>query len=417
MSERRFRFFDSASTTQCCDAAVRLIQRFAAEDFGNPSSSHAYGQAAAKAIREARLFFAQTFQVGPDQIIFTGSGSEADNLAVYGVAMQGLVRNAKNPAGSPMRVLCSATEHPAVRKTVASLASLGFEAQTIPVDPEGQIRMKEFLELLTPSTVLVSIQQVNNITGAILPVEDLARKAKEKVPGVIFHTDAVQAFGKVPHPQSSSQIDLLSISAHKIKGPKGVGALVVLNKKLLQKDATGLRPLIWGGEQEGGYRSGTQNAGLIAGFHAAAEEVLRKNPETMAKMRDLQSRFRQELENRGLVARPGGPTARLVWNSPGSAAPHIISLSIPNLPSGPYAKLLEERGFLVSTGSACSSQKVEPDAALAAMGFPPSISGSALRVSFCDLNTAEDVVELAAAMDESLQLMAKLLGSSKPGAR
>lgn len=404
------RFFDSASTTPCCKAAAQLIQRFAVEDFGNPSSSHAFGQQAARAIRESRLFLSESFRVNPEQVIFTGSGSEADNLAIYGIALHAL---AQKKSDVPFRVLASATDHPAVRKTAQSLLSLGIEVCFIPVDSQGQVRIPEFRELLTPNTLLVSIQQVNNITGAILPVEDLARIAKERVPNLIFHTDAVQAFGKIPTPTHPSTVDLASISGHKIKGPKGVGALIVLDKKLLR---AGLRPLIWGGEQEGGMRSGTQNAGLIAGFHAAAHESLSKREENFRHVEGLKSHFRNLLQSKGLLSAGPQGNARdsqhrpLHWNSPERGSPYVASLSIPGFPSGPFAKLLEERGFLISTGSACSSHKAEPDAVLAAMGFGPTICNSALRVSFSDLNTLEDVTALVEAMAESIQLMSSLLG-------
>lgn len=402
----KYHFFDSASTTQCCDAAAQIVQRFAVEEFGNPSSSHALGQHAARAIRESRAFFARTFRVDPEQVIFTGSGSEADNLAVYGIAMEALARRKTAKAESePPRVLCSATEHPAVRKTVQSLTALGVDAQLIPVDERGQIRRDKFLELLTPNTLLVSVQQVNNITGTVLPVQELARLTKERVPEAVFHTDAVQGFGKAQTITAPSPIDLISISGHKVKGPKGIGALIVLNKPLLK---SGLRPLIWGGEQEGGFRSGTQNAGLIAGFQAAAEKTVREASEDTLHILQLRNRFRELLLAKGLVSREG--KAALTWNSPEDAVPHIVSLSVPGLPSGPLAKLLEERGFLVSTGSACSSQKMEPDAVLAAMGLPQAACNSALRVSFSTLNSLADVEALAGALDESLALMAKLLG-------
>lgn len=394
-------FFDNASTTRCCDRATEQLRRFATEDFGNPSSSHAMGQQAARAIRDARLFFARTFNTGPEQIIFTGSGSEADNMAVYGVAMDALAKRiASGTVSAPRpRVIASAIEHPAVRKTVESLSALGIDAVLAPVTDQAQVDVPKFMELLTPETVLVSILRLNNIVGSILPVEELAKKAKEKVPGLIFHTDAVQAFGRVDVPTAPSAVDLVSISAHKLEGPKGVGALIVLNKALLKN---GLRPLIWGGDQEGGFRSGTQNAGLISGFHAAAEETLQKREASAAHVRALQTRLRDGLTSRNLLK-------KIRWNSPSDAAPHIISLSVPGYPSGPLAKLLEERRCLVSTGSACSSQKAEPDAVLCGMGLPATVFTSAIRISFSSHNRLEDVDTLVEALDESITLMERLL--------
>lgn len=417
---KNYLFFDNAATTRCCDSAATLLHRFATEDFGNPSSSHAYGQKASKAIADARQFFAQTFKVKPAQVIFTGGGTEADNLAVYGIALQAIVNASKTssqigkPASRP-RVLTSAIEHPAVRKTVESLSEMGIDAQLLPVTADAQIRMDVLEQMLTPETVLVSIQQVNNIVGSILPVTEIARRCKELQPNVIFHTDSVQAFGKVEHPVSGSPVDLVSISAHKVHGPKGVGALIVLNEKLLEN---GIRPLIWGGEQEGGLRSGTQNAGLIAGFHAAAQETLAQRAQVEAHVKKLQSYFREMLLARGLTH--SDPARCLLrWNSPSHAAPHIINLSLIQVapgksaavfPSGLLAQMLEERGCLVSTGSACSSKKKAPDAVLAAMGLPAEACSSALRISFSSSNKLEDIDTLVAALDESLQMMRSLFG-------
>lgn len=394
-----YRFFDSASTTPCTPDAARLIERFAVQDFGNPSSGHLMGQRAAAAIRDARLFFAQTFRVEPNQVIFTGSGSEADNLAIYGTALGAL---AKKKSG---RILCSAIEHPAVRKTVQSLTGLGFDAQLIPVDAQAQINSQRYLELLNPETLLISIHQVNNITGAILPVEKLAELAKARFPEIIFHTDSIQAFGKIPHPTASSAVDLVSISGHKIGGPKGVGALIVLNKKLLQGH---LRPQIWGGDQENGFRSGSQNAGLIAGFHSAAQQALSQRDGFIERMNSLRELLHSLLTEKKLKVR---------WNSPAApeAVPHIVSLSVPDYPAGPLARLLEERGFLISTGSACSSQKSEPDPILTAMGLPPAVTSSAIRVSFSDLLTQDDIVAFVEALDDSLRLMSRLMASSQGG--
>lgn len=400
-----FLFFDNASTTPCIEAAAAAIHRFSCESFGNPSSGHALGQEAAKAIREARFYFAETFRVEPSQVIFTGSGSEADNLAIYGVALAAWART----PGSKLRVLASAIEHPAVRKTVQSLSSLGIEAHLIPVERDGQIRVPELESLLAPETLLVSIQQVNNIMGAILPVQELAQICKKRVPHLVFHTDAVQAFGKVSPPSAHSGVDLLSVSGHKVHGPKGVGALIVLNRTLLKG---GLRPMIWGGEQEGGFRSGTQNAGLISGFHLAARDALARQEESQRHVRTLRDRLREQLIAKGLLSADSHQRARLHWNSPEGAIPNIVSLSAPGFPSAILAKLLEERGCLVSTGSACSSQKAEPDPVLNAMGHSPEICQSAIRISFSSANRPEEVDRLAVAIEESMQMMARLL---KPG--
>src|SRR5207248_456957 len=182
-------FFDNASTTCCSDAAATALQTFSCECFGNPSSGHALGQQSAQVIREARRFFADTFRVEPSQVIFTGSGTEADNLAVYGVTLAALAKTKAPAAQRPPRVLVSAIEHPAVRKTALSLTALGIDVQLIPVDHRGQIRTAELERLLTPETILVSIMRVNNIMGAVLPVTELAETCKRMQPGLVFHCD------------------------------------------------------------------------------------------------------------------------------------------------------------------------------------------------------------------------------------
>lgn len=394
-------FFDSAATTCCCEPAAKKLLQFTCEDFGNPSSSHCLGQKAAQAVRQARNFFAELFRVKSQQIVFTGSGSEANNLAIYGVAMARLARAAQEGL-KPGRILCSAVEHPAVRKTALSLKDLGFDVQLIPIRSDGQIDLDAYRDLLTSDTILVSVMRVNNIVGTVFPVEELARLAKERVPGVIFHSDCVQAFGKVDVPVGGSDVDLISVSAHKLEGPKGVGALFFLKPELVKSGS--VRPLVWGGEQEGGFRSGTQNAGLIAAFEMAARFALEKRNQFMEHAATLRDLFIGELKKEKLIG------TSLEWNSPDDAVPYIMNFSVTGYPSGPLARLLEERQCLVSTGSACSSMKAEPDAVLMAMGFDEDRAESAIRVSLCSQNTRDDVAHLAKSLSESIQRMKSLLG-------
>jgi cysteine desulfurase len=390
-------FFDSASTTPCNEAALELMRSYGSEHYGNPASNHALGKKAARAIREARVFFANTFQVEPEQVIFTGSGTEACNLAIYGTALHSHRFHASLQVIPQTHILTTPIEHPAVSKTIESLADFNISHDLIPIDSNCQLVSEKFLGLLKKKPFLISIQQVNQIVGAVLPVEELAQLAKQHVPQVLFHTDAIQAFGKISTPRSPSAIDLVSISGHKVEGPKGVGALIVLNKKLLQK---GLRPLIWGGGQENGFRSGTQNAGLIAGFHAAAAQTLQNQKSTLAHLNQLRAHFRDCIIRQQTKA---------VWNSPTNAAPHLISLSFPRYPASPLAKLLEERNCIVSVGSACSSRKIQPDAVLKAMGLPKAIQESAIRVSLSRHLNLTDMEVLAKSLDQALQMMDQLL--------
>jgi cysteine desulfurase len=412
-----FLFFDNAASTRCCRSALEALRLQSEENYANPSSHHGPGHRAARAIGDARDFFAGCFGIPPAQVLFTSGGTESDNLAISGVALRHLERQlAGEPVPRAPRILVSSIEHPAVRKAALSLAPLGFDVRLLPVDARGQLRRDGFIELLTPETILVSIHQVNNIVGSILPVEELARLAKERVPGVLFHTDAVQGFGRVPHPRGPSPVDLVSVSAHKIEGPKGVGALFLLNP-LLAKDKPSrlLRPLFFGGDQEDGLRSGTPSVALIASFRAAAEETLASREQASRHFELLRAEFRRLLGERGLLAsEPGEPrkgSLALVWNSPeetGVRAPHIVSLSVLGAPSGALAGLLEEAGCIVSTGSACSSGRADADPVLLALGRPEALARSGLRVSFGRSQTIEEVARLVEALARSMERVRRL---------
>jgi len=391
-------YFDSASTTPCEPEVVSKLNQYALENFGNPSSSHLYGQKAARALREARHFFAHLFRVQPEQVIFTSGGTEANNLALYGIAFKEFI---SPQSAHCSRLLISAIEHASVKKPAESLKDFGMEVVSIPIDRAAQIDSCEFEALVSQKTRLVSIQQVNPIVGTHLPVEKLAIQAKKLAPQLVFHTDAVQAFGKVDIPQHPSPVDLVSLSAHKIGGPKGVGALIVLNKNLLQPHSvrSPLRPLLWGGDQENGFRSGTQNPGLIAGFHLAAQMTLQNKSEVSHHFIRLNQLFQEKLDKKGLP---------IQWNSPAEAVPSIISLSIPGIPSSVMAQLLEERNCLVSVGSACSSKKPEPEPVLRAMGKPLELQTSGIRISFLKQTQLQDIETLANALEDSIRVFHQL---------
>ncbi|OFZ79139.1 MAG: hypothetical protein A2583_00405 [Bdellovibrionales bacterium RIFOXYD1_FULL_53_11] len=395
----KYIFFDNASTTKCCPAALECVRRFACDEYANPSSSHKPGREAARAISKAREFFADHFNVEPKQVIFTASGSESDNLAIYGSAL-----GDKSDARQTITVLTTTTEHPAVRKTAASLAKFGVNHITVPVS-SGSIDETALMQCCDVNKNLVcSIHQVNNITGALYDVETLAGKVKSRAKGrAVFHTDAVQAFGKIRSPSWPSAVDMLSISSHKLHGPKGIGALIVLNSRILEQ---GLRPLVWGGGQEGGWRSGTQSPGLVAGFHAAALEAIQNMQSRTATFQKLREQLFFNLEATGTLR-------HLRTNSPDTAVPYIINLSAPGIPAGPFARMIEEHGVIVATGSACESGKVSSDPVLDAMGLEPAISSSAIRISFSHLNTAGEIDRLSDAIKQSLET----LSSSLPGRR
>jgi cysteine desulfurase len=379
---RKCHFFDSASTTKCAEVASTLVSKYSMIDYGNPSSAHPMGKTSAKAIREAHYFFSEYFSIQPEQVIFTGSGTEANNLAIYGIAMNWLAKRIQSKKAP--RMICSSVEHSAVKSTMQSLQALGFDIQIVPVNSEGQIVLDKFNELLTPETLLISVMSVNNVVGTKISVEDLALLAKKKVPGVFFHTDAVQAFGKVDVPKAQGNVDLVSISAHKIEGPKGVGALIVLNNEVLKQH---LRPIIWGGAQESGYRAGSQNAGLISGFHAAADITLRNKEVYEKHALELQLKLKEGIVKRALQN-------QIHWNSPSNAVPHINNLSILGIEASVMARMLADLGFMVSTGSACSSHIISPCTILQALGYSQEITSSGIRISTCWNNSLSSIDDL-----------------------
>ena len=411
MAQNRY-FFDFASTTPPCSEAQNASKNFDEEYFGNPSSSHLLGAKAGEAIENARNFFADYFGVHPKNVIFTGSGTESDNLAVLGTAHALLARDCRegrlkqNDYQAPL-FACSAVEHPAIRATTLSLKDFGWAPETLPVDVNGQIDEKKYHSFLHKNPSFISIMRVNNIIGTQFPIEDLAKKAKSICPNVIFHSDCVQAFGKVEVPKKGSQVDLISISGHKIEGPKGVGALIVLNDDLLDQGLP--RPIICGGSQENGYRSGTQNAGLIAGFHCAAKKFLEKKDEYIEKTAQLKKQFIEGLLENQLLHQK--ERAMLQINSPKDGVPYVINLASPFLPASRIAKSLEEKGFFVATGSACSSKNRSPDPVLIATGKTIAEASSSIRVSFCSTQNQDDILALCNALKETIQSYEKKLGN------
>lgn len=399
------RFFDAAATTKCCDAAIQRLIHFSGESYGNPSSAHELGRSAARAVSDARKYFGEVFSVHPDQVVFTGSGSEANNLAILGAAYAYLSQHG-SPRTNPPNLVTSEAEHPSVRKPVESTSDLGMIPRVLKTDSSARVPADALENAIDPHTLLVSLMRVNNIVGSIHEVEDLARRAKAINPSVIFHTDGIQAFGKIDLPRGEGPVDLVSISAHKIHGPKGIGALIFLNRKLM--DLKKIRPLVWGGGQESGFRSGTQNPGLIAAFQAAAEMSFAQQDTLMKRTHSLRLRFIQLLRESNLLADSDSSSRPIHINSPEDSAPYILNLSVPGVPAGPFSRMLESCGCLVSTGSACSTGKAEPDPVLSSMGLPEPLIDSALRISLSDCNTEADVEDLASAFISCLKKISKV---------
>lgn len=372
-------YFDNSATTRCYDSVKDIVVKAMTEDFGNPSAMHLKGVEAEKYIKSSAESLARLLKVQEKEILFTSGGTESDNLALIGAAF------ANKRSGN--HIITTSVEHPAVSQPALFLQEQGFEVTYLPVDSRGVVKMDALKAVLREDTILVSVMYVNNEVGAVMPVEKIAALVHEKSPRALFHVDAIQAFGKYRIYPKKMGIDLLSVSGHKIHGPKGVGFLYINEKAKIQ-------PQILGGGQQGGMRSGTDNVPGIAGLGAAAVEIYKNLEENVENMYRLKEHIAQGLEKIGDI-RINGMDLR-------EGAPQILSISVMGVRSEVLLHSLEERGIYVSAGSACSSHKRKPSATLAAMGMSKDQIESTVRLSFCEENTIEEA-------DYFLQVMGELV--------
>lgn len=364
-------YLDNSATTRVLREAADAAYSAMTESYGNPSSLHKKGIEAEEIMNSARREVADALGVDPAGLYFTSGGTEANNLAVIGGAL------AKKRRGN--RVVVSAYEHDSVMKSAKFLEENGFEVTYVRPDENGVITPEAIFAAVDEKTVLVSVMTVNNEVGAINPVAKLAAAAKRKNSEVLFHTDAVQAFCKLPLRGEKLGVDMITVTAHKIGGPKGVGALWI--KKGVRVIARNL-----GGEQEKQIRSGTEALPLIAAFGVAAKISYTALPEFEHRMTELEHRLISGIEHEHGV----------VLNSKPNALPAIVNISVLGIRSEIMLHYLEERGIFVSSGSACA--KGEKSHVLRAMGYPPERVDSALRISFGRENTPKDVDELLEAI-------------------
>ena len=357
-------YLDNSATTAPCAAAVQAVRKALEEDFGNPSSLHAAGITAERAVRRARGDIAASLGVGENEIFFTSGATESNNTALFGAV--------HNKRRAPGRIVTTAIEHPSVLRCMDALEKEGFEV--VRVKPrEGCVRAEDLDEAITPQTVLVSIMAVNNETGEILPVKAAAESIRRKKAPALLHCDAVQAYGKLPLYPARWGIDLMSISGHKLYGPKGIGALY-------KRKGLNLPPLLLGGGQETGLRSGTENVPGIVGFGAAVQDVFSQAAE-----------FREHLSALGSYAeRALGKIPGVVIQSPPGHAPYILNFSLPGILSETVLHELESFGIFVSAGSACSAH-AKGSHVLAAYGYPDAQIRSSVRVSLGRENTCEEI--------------------------
>ena len=361
-------YLDNSATTRCSRAVADIVLKTMTEDFGNPSSKHLKGVEAEKYLKTAREEIAKTLRVSEKEIYFTSGGTESDNWALIGAAM------ANRRSGN--HLITTAVEHAAVLQPMAYLEEMGFRVTYLPVDKQGRASLSELKEALCPETILVSMMYVNNEVGTRQPVEEAARMAHDYNPDILFHTDAIQAYGKYRIYPKKAGIDLLSVSGHKIHGPKGVGFLYI-------GDRVKIKPLILGGGQQKAMRSGTDNVPGAAGLGLAAKEAYKDLDQKIAHIQSLKEQFLE-----GISQLP----ETYVQGDPKEGAPHIISVSFRNVRSEVLLHALEDKEIYVSSGSACTSNKKLPVSyVLKEIGIEKDLLESTLRFSFCGDTTREEV--------------------------
>jgi cysteine desulfurase len=375
-------YLDNSATTKVCDAAAKAAFDVMTRAYGNPSSLHGKGLEAEKLMKRAREAVAISLGVGPAQVYFTSGGTESNNMAIKGVAY------ALRRRGT--HLITTSIEHPSVLDAFKHLESEGFSVTYLDVDGGGYIDLEDLQRALTPETILVSMMYVNNEVGAILPIQDAAEIISRNK-NTIFHVDAVQAFGKVDLIPNLKGIDLLSMSSHKIHGPKGVGALFI-------RDKVRLEPLFQGGGQEKGARSGTENLPGIVGFGVATEEAFNKNTSNMRRLKEkLAEDVLREIPD-------------TVLNSPTShVAPHIANISFLGTRGEILLHSLETKGIYVSTGSACSSHKVGVSHVLQAMGKSHQEIEGAVRFSLSSYITEDDIDYTVETLKKEVENIRKVL--------
>jgi cysteine desulfurase len=383
---KRVTYLDNAATTPVRPEVLEaMLPYLGKEAFGNPSSAHRFGRAARAGIEEAKRAVAAAVGAEPNQVIFTSGGTEADNLAIIGAAL------ASRDRGAAFRVAVCATEHKAALAAAHAVKHLGGEEVILPVTASGQVESASLDQALKLGVAIVSVMWVNNEVGTVQPVAELATRCCDA--GVSFHSDAVQAFGKVPVSLRDVNCTLLTISGHKIGAPKGVGALIVRDRKAVEA-------IIHGGGQQFGIRPGTENVPGIVGLGVAARLAAEEQQSLAARLSEL----RDELERRLVAIVPDA----LINGWQGARAPHISSVSIPGTDSEALLMHLDLAGIACSSGSACSTGTVEPSHVLTAMGVPRDLGVAALRFSFGKDSTLEDVEAVSTALPRIVEKVRSL---------
>ena len=368
-------YLDNSATTKPCIQAVEAMTNALTEGWGNPSALYGFGIDTARALRNARHQVAAAMGAEPERVFFTSGGTEADNWAVFG-SVKRLGKRGKH-------LITTAMEHHAILNCFKELEAQGFDVTYLQPDKLGRVTVEELKNALRPDTIFVSVMMVNNEVGSVMPIGQMAKLTHRLCPDAIFHTDAVQGFLKIPFQAKMLGADLISVSSHKIHGPKGAGALYISPR------LKSFPPLLLGGGQEGGYRSGTEGTPAIFGFAAAAEAVRETYQADISREKELISFLEDRLSSLAGVVINGA-----------HEAPHILSIAIPGVPTQNSINILQDADICVSAGSACA--KGHRSHVLTAMGIDPNIIDSTFRVSLCRDTTREELKTLAETIERSI---------------
>lgn len=375
-------YLDNSATTRAFDEVVDIVSRAMRTDYGNPSSMHQKGVEAERYVKESKEIIAKTLKVQEKEIFYTSGGTESDNWAIIGAASAG--------SRSGKHLITTKVEHPAVQQPIEYLASIGYEVTYLSVDKQGVICLDELKQKLRPDTILVSIMHVNNEVGAVQPIEEAGKLIKRINPKTVFHVDAVQSFGKHKIFPKKCNIDMLSVSGHKIHGPKGVGFLYI-------DDHVKIKPIIFGGGQQKGLRSGTENVPGVAGIGKATELMYQDLSGDVERLYDLKRSFTD-----GILQIPGVKINGPMYEE---GAPHIVSVSFAGVRSEVLLHALEDRGVYVSAGSACATNKHIVSATLKNMGVEQEMLDSTIRFSFSIFTTKEELEYTLKCLNEILPML------------
>ena len=384
-------YLDNAATTKIRPESMAEYVRVSEKLWGNPSSLHSLGNDAEHVLTAAKQTILNTLGAKDAEIVFTASGTEANNIAIIGRALS------KERYKKGAKIITTLGEHASVYAPIDELKKLGFKVSAISTK-NGKIDIPELLFELTPDVILVSIMMVNNETGAVYNIPTIARAIKQKCPEAILHVDATQGYMKIPFTKAGIGADLITISSHKIEGPKGVGALVI-DKDVLKK--RGLAPIVHGGGQGLGLRSGTENVPGVAAFAEAARLAHSELKDRIDRMNSLRDRLIERITTDVALS-------EISLTLPENHAPHILNLTLPSIKSETMLHYLSSEGIFVSSGSACSSNGGHVSSALTAYGRSSEDADSSIRVSFSASNTEEDVDALCEALARGLEKLARI---------